>query len=119
MTLAKMRTSELRSIRHMTQATLAKRAQLSKTTISNLESGSQTKIGLDTVVKLCQALNCTPSDLFEFSETPQDKLLKRQKKALMPFLCSLEYSSSFDPKKLDSDLAKISDRKKVRRRFKA
>ena len=92
MALAKIRTSELRSMRHMTQATLAERAHLSKSTISNLESGNQTKIALDTIAKLCQALDCTPSDLFEFNENQQEKLLTLQQEALAPFIGSLEYS---------------------------
>lgn len=114
MTQAKIRTSKLRSMRHMTQATLAERAHLSKTTISNLESGNQTKIALDTIAKLCKALDCTPSDLFELQDMKQENLLKRQREALTTFIGSIDYSDRFDPSKLDSDLAKISNIKKAK-----
>ena len=114
MATAKIRTSELRSMRRMTQSMLAEQAHLSKTTISNLESGSQTKIALDTIAKLCKALDCTPSDLFEVNDERQENMLKHQKKALTPFIGALEYSKQFYPDKLDSDLANISDIKKRR-----
>lgn len=93
----------------MTQQQLADRALLSKTTISNLESGNQTKIELETIAKLCSALNCTPAELFELVEDKKNKLLECQIAALAPFVATLEYDKPFDHKKLDSDLAKIID----------
>jgi DNA-binding Xre family transcriptional regulator len=96
----------------MTQGALAQRANLSKTTISNLESGHQTKIALETIAKLCQALNCTPSDLFEFEGGEQEKLLTIQQQALEPFIGILEFDKPFDASKFESDLAKISEKKK-------
>lgn len=114
MATAKIRTSEIRAMRHMTQAVLAQRAKLSKTTISNLESGCQKKIALDTIAKLCRALDCSPADLIELKNNEEDKLLKRQKEALAPFIGSLRYRKSFDPAKLETDLAKIIHDKKKR-----
>lgn len=107
----KIRTLKLRTLHHMTQQQLARRAKLSKTTISNLESGHQTKIELETIAKLCKALDCTPSELFEFAE---NQLLGSQKAALDPFVGSLEYDRSFHPEKLDSELARMTDTKKRR-----
>lgn len=103
----KLRTLKLRKMRRMTQQQLANRAHLSKTTISNLESGSQTKIELETIAKLCLALNCTPADLFELVENKQNHLIQCQKSALAPFLATLDYDKPFDHEKLDNDLAKL------------
>lgn len=111
-TTIRILTSKLRSMRRMTQGMLAECAHLSKTTISNLESGHQTRIALDTIAKLCQALECTPSDLFEFTDLEQDKLIKLQNEALANFIGKLEYSVGFEPSKLDSDLAKITNARK-------
>lgn len=110
----KLRTLKLRKMRHMTQQQLAEQAKLSKTTISNLESGSQTKIELETIAKLCNALHCTPADLFELVENSQNDLLQSQKKALTPFIGALEYDILFDPKELDKELANIINISKTR-----
>lgn len=101
----KLRTLNLRRKRHMTQQELANRSQLSKTTISNLESGSQMKIELETIAKLCSALDCMPAELFELIEHKQNNLLQFQTAALAQFLASLDYDKSFEHEKLDSDLA--------------
>jgi DNA-binding Xre family transcriptional regulator len=85
---------------------MARKAHLSKTTISNLESGKQVKIELDTIGKLCQALDCTPNDLFEFESGTEGNIAKKQKNALENFIGSLEYDKKFDPADLDMDLAK-------------
>lgn len=98
----------------MTQETLAKRANLSKTTISNLEVGHQTKIALDTIAKLCRALDCTPSDLFEFQENKHEQMHAAQAAALEPYIGVLEYDKKFDSAELDKDLADITDKKKRR-----
>lgn len=85
---------------------MARKARLSKTTISNLESGKQVKIELDTIGKLCEALDCTPNDLFELEYGGEENVVKKQKKALEHFVGSLDYDKKFDPNELDMDLAK-------------
>jgi putative transcriptional regulator len=102
----RIKTRSLRRKKHLTQMEMAKRTRLSKTTISNLESGKQVKIELDTIGKLCDALECTPNDLFELEKTPEANIAKRQKKMLAAFVGSLKYDKQFDPIELDADLAK-------------
>ncbi len=85
---------------------MARRARLSKTTISNLESGKQLKIELNTIGKLCGALDCTPNDLFEFEQGFEENIVTRQKKALEKFIGTVQYDKKFNPKDLDADLAK-------------
>lgn len=101
----RINTRNLRRKRHLTQQQVARKARLSKTTISNLESGKQVKIELDTIGKLCEALECTPNDIFEFESNIEENLIRRQKKALDPFIGSLEYDKKFSPNDLDEDLA--------------
>ena len=107
MTRIKLNTRTLRKKRHLTQLQMAQKANLSKTTISNLESGKQAKIELDTIAKLCEALECTPNDIFEFESTFEDNLVNKQKKAIDHFIGTLKYDKIFNPKKLDEDLAKM------------
>lgn len=98
----KIKTFKLRNARCMTQQQLAKRASLSKTTISNLESGQQTKIELETIAKLCRALDCTPSELFDLGGT---HLFEKQKEVLDTFIGTLEYDKPFQPGLLDEEFA--------------
>ncbi|MES2274243.1 MAG: helix-turn-helix transcriptional regulator [Chlamydiota bacterium] len=102
----RINTRSLRRKKHLTQVQMARKAHLSKTTISNLESGKQVKIELDTIAKLCEALDCTPNDLFELEHRAQENIAKKQKKSLESFIGTLEYDKKFDPKNLDLDLAK-------------
>jgi len=108
MTTKKVRinTKRLRRKKNLTQQQVAKRASLSKTTISNLESGKQVKIELDTIGKLCQALECTPNDIFELDYGPEENIARKQKKAISQYIGSVEYDKEFDPDNLDADLAK-------------
>jgi putative transcriptional regulator len=102
----RIRTRVLRKKRHLTQMQMAQKAHLSKTTVSNLESGRQVKIELDTISKLCEALDCTPNDLFEFENEIEENVVKKQKKTLENYIGTLEYDKIFNPKDLDSDLAR-------------
>lgn len=102
----RINTRNLRRKRHLTQQQVARKARLSKTTISNLESGKQVKIELDTIGKLCEALDCTPNDIFEVAYGMEENIVRRQKKALSRFIGTLEFDKKFDPKELDADLAK-------------
>jgi DNA-binding Xre family transcriptional regulator len=114
MRIAKIRTSELRAQHHMTQAALAHKAKLSKTTIFNLEAGNQTKIGLETIAKLCHALDCSPTELFELKDEKEENVIRLQKEALSPFIGTLTYKKPFKVNELDKDLASITNTKKRR-----
>lgn len=103
----KINARRLRKKKHLTQKQMARKAGLSKTTISNLEAGKQAKIELDTIGKLCEALECTPNDLFEWEgQTFEEKVVKKQKKTLGRLIGSIEYTQEFDPRDLDQTLAK-------------
>lgn len=58
-----MKLKELREKKGMSQEELAQRAQLSRVTISNLETGKQRKVTSDTLLKLSSALG-EPLDSF-------------------------------------------------------
>ena len=103
----KLNAGQIRKRRHLTQSEMAKRSGLSKTTISNLESGRQKKIELETIGKLCSTLHCTPSDLFEISEGINDPTIQAQKLALKKVEGCLEYKTPFHPDNLDKDLADL------------
>ena len=55
----------LRAQRRMSQRQLAAIAGLRPDTVSALERGEAQGIRFDTLVRLCEALGCTPGDLFE------------------------------------------------------
>src|SRR5579883_1794928 len=102
----KLRTPELRAKQNrMSQSELAKRAGLSTTTVSNLESGRLKRIELETIAKLCLALSCTPSDLFEISGQEELDLLQRQKEALKKVIGTIKLDKAPHPDHLDADLA--------------
>lgn len=109
---AKLRIAELR-VKHdrMTQADLAKQAGLSKTTISNLESGDLKRIELGTVAKLCQTLQCTPNDLFQLPSLTEFEIGQRQRNAIKKIMGSITFTRPMRPDQLDQDLAEITDRR--------
>jgi DNA-binding Xre family transcriptional regulator len=55
----------------LTYESLAERAGLSKATIESLATRDDYNTSLKTVDRLCQALDCTPSDLIEFQRHPR------------------------------------------------
>lgn len=57
----------IRRSRHLSQATLAKKAGVSRSFISDLEQGNYIP-SIRTICKLCKALNCTPNDLINCGE---------------------------------------------------
>lgn len=75
----------------MTQGQLSKQAGLSKTTVSNLESGRLKRIELATIAKLCKALECTVTDLFELSDQAEFDIVQRQRRAIKSALGSLTF----------------------------
>ena len=109
---AKLRIPELR-VKHdrMTQFDLAKQTGLSKTTISNLESGRLKRIELATIDKLCQALACTPNELFELSRPIELDIVERQRKAWKNILGTMTFDQPINADQLDKDLVKITDQR--------
>ena len=55
---------EFRERKHMTQAELCKQANISRQTLSDLESGKEVNTTIATLQKLANVLNCKVSDLF-------------------------------------------------------
>lgn len=55
---------EIRIQKKMTQEELGKRANVSRATISDLESGKKTDVKMSTLISIANALNCKVSDLF-------------------------------------------------------
>ena len=64
-TEVKLRLPVLRAERRLSQRQLAFLAGLRPDTVSALERGDAQGIRFDTVARLCEALGCTPGDLFE------------------------------------------------------
>lgn len=55
---------ELREKNHMTQIELCKKANVSRETLSNLESGQEVNTTIATLQRLAEALNCKVNDIF-------------------------------------------------------
>lgn len=55
---------EIREIRNMTQLELCKKANISRQTLSDLESGKEVNTTIATLQKLANALQCKISDIF-------------------------------------------------------
>lgn len=102
-----LNTSKLRRNRHLTQGEVARKSGLSKTTISNLESGKQKKIELETIARLCTTFHCTPNDLFDFKEKALTSKVHSQKQALKKLAKCLEYDCEFRPENLDKELSEL------------
>ena len=54
---------ELRTSRKLSQNKLAQRVEMTLQNLQRIEYGDAKSIPLDTLAKLCQALDCTPGDL--------------------------------------------------------
>jgi putative transcriptional regulator len=65
MTNLRLRLPTLRASRRLSQRQLAACAGVRPDTISALERGQTTGIQFDTLVRLCEVLDCNPGDLFE------------------------------------------------------
>jgi len=63
--MAKLRIDELLKQRGMTAYRLAMTAGLTHSTVSRLRHGQSTEIRLDVIEKLCEVLECEPSDLIQ------------------------------------------------------
>ena len=75
-----LRLARLREARGFTQLDLANQLLVNKNTIQNIEYGiSEPKAG--TVISLCEALHCTPNDLFP-ERLSEDNGRRREIKAI-------------------------------------
>lgn len=55
---------ELREFRNMTQVELCRRAEISRQTLIDLESGKEINTTVATLVKIANVLDCKVSDIF-------------------------------------------------------
>lgn len=60
----KWRVAEILEARQMSTAEFAERSSLTYNQALALRRGSTTRVGLETLDRVCKALGCTPSDLF-------------------------------------------------------
>jgi putative transcriptional regulator len=63
--MARLRIDELLEERGITAYRLAISAGLTHSTVSRLRHGKSTEIRLEVIDRLCEALDCSPSDLIE------------------------------------------------------
>jgi putative transcriptional regulator len=64
----RLRVSELLKERGMTAADLAKKAGLNHNTALALVRDAYDRIGKDTIAKVCDALEVTPGELFDYQK---------------------------------------------------
>lgn len=67
MKMIQMRVQELLNERKRTRYWLVKQMQTTYKTVNKLCDNTLTGLQLDTIEKLCSILECTPNDLFRFS----------------------------------------------------
>lgn len=68
MKMIQMRVQELLNERKRTRYWLVKQMQTTYKTVNKLCDNTLTGLQLDTIEKLCSILECTPNDLFRFSD---------------------------------------------------
>ena len=57
--LLRMELAEMRKSKNLTQAQVAERSGLSKSTISNIESGEEKGVTLTSIMKYARAIDCS------------------------------------------------------------
>lgn len=57
--LLRQELAEARKNKHLTQAEVAKRSGLSKSTVSNIESGEEKGVTLASIMKYARAIDCS------------------------------------------------------------
>ncbi|BDM83514.1 hypothetical protein AM10699_63750 (plasmid) [Acaryochloris marina MBIC10699] len=62
----------LREDRGLSQSQLARKMQMTETTIRNWEHGRTGVEWFERIARLCEILNCTPNDLFGYEEISKD-----------------------------------------------
>ena len=75
-----VRVSELLQQRGRTFYWLAKQTGISHTTLWRLKKARARGITLDTLEKICQALNCQPGEILRFAPDPKGKKKKSTKR---------------------------------------
>ncbi|MBO6267350.1 MAG: helix-turn-helix transcriptional regulator [Synergistaceae bacterium] len=70
--MIKSRVKVMLALREMTQLDLVARTGIRQPTVSALCTGKAKHIPIDVLDKMCEVLNCQPSDLFEFIHNPPD-----------------------------------------------
>lgn len=63
----RLRVSDILEERDMTVAELSRRAKVVYRTALDLQKGNTKRIDLDTIEKVCIALDITPTELFEYT----------------------------------------------------
>jgi putative transcriptional regulator len=63
--MVKLRLSELLKEKGRTAYWLAKETRMSQGVVWNMVSGKTRAIHFETVSRICEALDCTPADLFD------------------------------------------------------
>lgn len=54
---------------------LSKQTGISPNNVGKIYNGETTNIRIDTMGKICKALNCTPNDLIEFDDPTLNRLI--------------------------------------------
>ena len=67
-----VRLDELLHARRMTLTELAARVDITLANLSILKTGKARAVRVDTLNKLCRALDCQPGDLLEYRPGPED-----------------------------------------------
>lgn len=57
--LLRLELAEMRKSKHLTQAQVAERSGLSKSTISNIETGEEKGVTLTSIIKYARAIDCS------------------------------------------------------------
>ena len=77
--MIEVRVNELLQERNRTFYWLAKETGISHTTLWRLKKAKAYGVTLDTLDKICQALNCQPGDILRFVSAPRPKRSAKSK----------------------------------------
>lgn len=71
--IAVSKVAELRKRLDITQRELAARVGVTETTVRNWENNRSGVEWFERIAKLCKALECTPTDLFQYMDVWEDE----------------------------------------------